>query len=186
MRTHKPLINPVYDTKNFYRTNNQPSTQITRAISAVSAQTAKLPHVEKGEILSTSTIHNDVLKPLAKQIDLVLKEMNGVIKNMESSNASLRPSGKECTKLYKNIRQLKDGIVKYKETALDITSYKHNKKKTDKLNSLIKESIQLEYKLNKNLNKSKNLQEKVANELNKSAREMEERTTRKNDIQNNR
>lgn len=186
MRTHKPLINPVYDTSRLYRFNSKPSSKIEAVILAVNTQTNNLPKVKNNEQLADSVIHNKELKPLAKQIDLVLNEVRAFINNMMSSNASIRPSANECESMNKSLTQLKDSIAEYKKKALDITSYKHNTKKTGKLNALINESTQLESQLNNKLGKSKELKTKIANELKKSEREMIEREIKRNDIKRNR
>lgn len=181
MRTHKPLISPVYNASSLHSLNLKPSSKIEAAIRAVNVQTDKLPKEQR----TNSVIHNKELKPLAKQIDLVLNEVRAFINNMMRSNASIRPSANECESMNKSLTQLKDSIVEYKKAALDITSYKHNTKKTDKLNALINESTQLEGQLNNKLGKSKELKTKIANELNKSAREMVEREIKRNDIKRN-
>lgn len=178
-------VGPVYNASRLQQFNGQPSSKIGAAIRAVNGQTDKLPKANENKRLTNSVIHNKELKPLVKKIDLVLNEVRALIKNMGSSNASIRPSANECKSMHEDLKKLKDSIIEYKKSALSITSYKHNTKKTDKINSLISGSIQLENKLNKNLNRNKELQKKVVNELNKSAREMEERAIRKNDIQNN-
>lgn len=175
-------VGPAYDACRLQQFNGQPSSKIGAAIRAVNGQTDKLPKANENKRLTNSVIHNKELKPLAKQIDLVLNEVRALIKNMGSSNASIRPSANECKSMHEDLTQLKDSIIEYKQSALSITSYKHNTKKTDKLNSLIKESTQLEGQLNNKLEKNKELKSKIANELNKSEREMNEREIKRNDI----